>query len=97
MTKSQPLLLTEAQAAAQLSLCQRTLRTARQQGRLSYILIGKAIRYTLADLEAFIDRARQQESPCTASPAPRRSGKANGRTGAANGGRVIVPFTQRAG
>lgn len=81
-------LLTEAQAAAHLALCPRTLRKARQQGQLTYILIGRAIRYTLADLAQFIDSHRQQDAPpCPKSP-PAKS-RNRGRTA------EIVPFTAR--
>jgi hypothetical protein len=52
-------LLTEAEAAAKLKLCERTLRKARQAGHLAYIRYGRAIRYAPADLESFIESARQ--------------------------------------
>lgn len=84
-----PLLLTEPEAATALSLCPRTLRKARQQGRLPYVLIGKAIRYTLADLEQFIAAAHQLDQPCP-EPKPRLKASA-----ARSGDRVVVPFTQR--
>lgn len=45
-----PILLTEKEAAQRLSLCTRTLRKARQDGELPYILIGRAVRYAVADL-----------------------------------------------
>lgn len=59
-------LLTELQAADQLALCPRTLRKARQRGDLPYVLIGRAVRYTPDDLQAFIDRNRQ--CPSTDEP-----------------------------
>jgi hypothetical protein len=37
------------------------LRKERQAGRLPYILIGRAIRYTLADLETFVESSRQDK------------------------------------
>lgn len=81
-------LLTEDEAAQVLRLCVRTLRKARQDGRLPYVLIGRAIRYTHADLETFISQARQDNPrPVKQPPAPRRSvRKPNG---------VIVPFSAR--
>lgn len=83
-------LFTEAQAAAHLSLCPRTLRKAREAGDLTYVLFGRAIRYTLADLEAFIDSRRTRSTPCT-QPSPIKT-KAQPRR---NCGQVIVPFTAR--
>jgi hypothetical protein len=81
-------LLTEPQAAAHLAVCPRTLRKARKSGQLHYVLIGRAIRYTLADLAQFIDSHRQEDAPCRlTSPKP----KAHPH-GANN---VIVPFTRR--
>lgn len=86
------LLLTEEQAAAQLQVCARTLRKARQQGRLRYVLIGKAIRYTLADLESFIALSLQEGQPCQQpTPRPKKAAAPARRAG----DRVIVPFTQR--
>jgi len=86
-----PALLTEAQAATHLAVCQRTLRKARQQGRLRFVLIGRAIRYTLPDLDQFIEASSQQE--CISSPDPAPRSRAAARTGP--GGAVIVPFSQR--
>lgn len=82
-----PALLTEAQAAEQLQLCTRTLRKARQEGKLSYVLIGRAVRYTVSDLDSFIEASRQDAAPCPKSTvrranAPRRTGN-------------ILTFTQR--
>ena len=81
-------LLTEPQAAAHLAVCPRTLRKARQQGQLTYVLIGRAVRYTLDDLAAFVDSHRQEPTPCRpAAPAPKsRQQRHSG---------VIVPFTAR--
>lgn len=83
-----PLLFTEDEAAARLAICPRTLRKARQAGRLSYILIGRAVRYSLADLEAFIDSRRRKDQPCI-NPAPRPKAASRRRSG------EIVPFTAR--
>lgn len=51
-------LLTEAEAAARLKVCTRTLRKMRQRGEIDFVLIGGAIRYSLADLARFIDERR---------------------------------------
>lgn len=81
-----PALLTEAEAAEALRLCTRTLRKARQEGRLTYVLIGRAVRYTMSDLQQFIEASRQDTGPCH-KPQPRRIAK--GRSG------NIVPFSAR--
>lgn len=72
-----PALLTEPQAAEALQLCAKTLRKARQQGRLSFIRIGRTIRYSPQDLQEFIERAR--ECPSINAPA-RRSGNTASRS-----------------
>jgi hypothetical protein len=51
-------LLKEAEAAARLGICARSLRTIRQRGEIDFVLIGGAIRYSLADLARFIDERR---------------------------------------
>lgn len=91
MTTPSTLLLTEDEAARALKLCKRTLRKARQQGDLAYVLIGRAVRYTLADLQEFIASTTiRQETPCPQPrPAPRRTSTPR------RAGGVIVPFTQR--
>ena len=82
-----PALLTETEAAEALRLCPRTLRKARQEGRLTYVLIGRAVRYTMRDLESFIEASRQDATPCR-TPTRRTTVKRN------TGGN-IVPFTAR--
>ncbi len=80
------ILLTETEAAERLRLCQRTLRKARAAGQLPYVLIGRSIRYTVADLESYVEALRRQSAPCPPKTAPtRRSMKR--RTG------KIIPFT----
>ena len=79
-------LLTEAEAAEALRVCTRTLRKARHEGKLSYVLIGRAVRYTMSDLDSFIEASRQDAAQCERGPtrtvAKRQSGK-------------IIPFTAR--
>lgn len=89
-----PILLTEAEAAAALRLSARTLRKARADGQLRYVLIGRAVRYTMADLESFVENLRQVQPPCP-TPAPRTIGTASPARRAP--GAVIVPFHQRSG
>ena len=51
-------LLTEAEACEAIKLAPRTMRQLRHDGKLPFVLIGRAVRYTLADLEAFIAEHR---------------------------------------
>ncbi|WP_324262521.1 helix-turn-helix domain-containing protein [Altererythrobacter sp. H2] len=83
---SAQVLLTEPQAAKALQVCVRSLRKARQDGRLTYVLIGKSVRYTMEDLRGFIEASRQDAKPCR-KPTP--------RTNAGNRAGNIVPFTER--
>lgn len=85
------LLLTEPEAAERLRMSPRVLRQARQAGELRYILRGRSVRYTIADLESYIEQLRQV-SPCAAprhDPAPKKA-----RSGGRKSG-VIVPFKAR--
>lgn len=87
---TQQLLLTETEAAERLRVSMRTLRKARQEGVLQYVLIGRAIRYTLGDLESYIERLRQVQPACPPSrPISRNSQPARRRNG------EIVPFMVR--
>ena len=63
-----PLLLTEAEAAAQLRVCTRTLRNERNAGKLTFHMIRGAIRYSPADLQAYIEKARQCPSISVKAP-----------------------------
>ncbi|MED5546088.1 MAG: helix-turn-helix domain-containing protein [Pseudomonadota bacterium] len=68
---SAPALFTEQEAAQALKVCTRTLRKARQDGALSFVRIGRNVRYSEADLAQFIERSRE----CLSTSAPaRRSG-----------------------
>lgn len=80
-------LLTELEAAEALRVCTRTLRKARQEGKLSYVLIGRAVRYTMSDLESFIEASRQENRPCDR--------QATSRTLAKRSGGKIIPFSAR--
>lgn len=89
MTKPAPLLLTEPEAAGMLKLCQRTLREARQEGKLRYILIGRAVRYTIDDLESFIASLREVNQCPPASINKPKSARRQKRGG------NVVPFRLR--
>lgn len=84
-----PLLLTEAEAAERLRVCTRTLRKARHAGLLHYVLIGRTIRYTLSDLESYIERLRQVQPACPIKEPTRRVSQPSRKAG------EIVPFTVR--
>lgn len=86
---SEQILLTEQEAAERLRLSSRTLRKARAMGTLPYVLIGRSVRYTVSDLESFIETLRRQSAPCPSPTVPSR------RTSARKSARII-PFTARA-
>lgn len=52
------LLLTPREAAAALAVCSKTLWTFTRRGDLPAVRIGRAVRYDVADLRAFVDRRR---------------------------------------
>jgi excisionase family DNA binding protein len=82
-----PNVLTEAEAANALRLHPRTLRKARQVGALTYIRIGRSIRYTTADLSAFLAAATVANDVLDR---PVRKSQAVSRKSS-----EIVPFSQR--
>jgi len=51
---SEPL-LTETELAGFLKVSKRSIRHARQAGALRYLLVGRAVRYRIADVDAFIE------------------------------------------
>ncbi|MAY19758.1 MAG: hypothetical protein CL955_03990 [Erythrobacteraceae bacterium] len=90
MNNPAPTLLTETEAAQRLHVCERTLRKARQAGRLHFVKLGRRICYTPADLAAFIDNQRQ----CAANPAPATNPAPKTQPRVRRRGEV-VPFSQR--
>lgn len=88
---SEPLLLTEEQAAERLLLHPRTLRKERQAGRIRYVaLAGRKIAYRPEDCVAYVEARSRQEATL---PAPRPRGRAVGNRRGGN----IVPFSARQG
>lgn len=66
--KSEPTskLLTSRDAARYLSICERTLfRLAAPRGPLPTVRIGSAVRFAQTDLDAYINRMREEENPDT--------------------------------
>lgn len=80
-------LIPEPEAAQRLHTCTKTLRKAREAGKLHFVKIGRRICYTEQDLADFIDSQRQCAAPPAEArppaPKPKRPG-------------VVVPFSQRA-
>ncbi len=62
MTESaiQPRLMSVDDAAKYLCICRKSLYNLTEAGKLPPIRIGRAVRYDLADLEAFILRCKGQ-------------------------------------
>lgn len=63
-----PVLLSEQEAAEIVRASQKTLRKARQTGRLPFVKIGRTILYTESDLKTFIESARQCHSTAEKTP-----------------------------
>lgn len=63
----EPLLLKPADAARALSLSPRKLWSLTAGGEIPCVRIGKAVRYDLADLRAWIERQKIQS--CAGAPA----------------------------
>ena len=58
-TQVEPLLLTPKEAAKALSVCERTLYELTKTGELPAVRIGRAVRYDVGDLRAWIERAKK--------------------------------------
>lgn len=65
--RASPRLLTEQDASVLFRVSPRSLRTARKQGRLTAVRIGRCVRYTIDDLQAFLDCCREFETPAHAT------------------------------
>jgi hypothetical protein len=55
------LLVTSRDAARMLSISERTLWSVTKQRRLRCVRIGRAVRYAVGDLEAFVRGARTRD------------------------------------
>lgn len=91
MTREPQFLLTEDEAAQAMRLCTRTLRNARKSGQLRYILIGRAVRYTVEDLQDYVDSLRQVQQLCP----PQKPPAATSKRSAKRAGAQIIPFHLR--
>jgi hypothetical protein len=79
-------LIPEPEAAQRLHVCTKTLRKAREAGKLHWVKIGRRICYTEADLAEFIDSQRRIAAPPATGRPPAPKAKRPG---------VVVPFSQR--
>lgn len=70
-----------------MRLSARTLRKARKAGDLRCILIGRSVRYTVEDLESYVEQLRQVQPACPAHSTRVRS--VSNRSG------VVIPFSER--
>jgi len=59
MSYDEKLLLTGREAAKSLSICERTLYGLTKAGELPAVRIGRAVRYSLDDIRAWIDRTKK--------------------------------------
>ncbi len=86
-------LLTSAEAAAQLRVCEKVLRRLRKDGAIRYVAIGeRKIMYRPEDCADYLASRVRREEACQPKPTPK--GKpARGR--AAQPGNII-PFSARA-
>ena len=84
-------LLTSAEAAARLRICERSLRKLRKAGLIRYIAKGeRGVLYRDADCEEYLASRERRDEPCqlpAKTPQPR-----------AKAGRIvgnIIPFSER--
>ena len=54
------LLLTGREAARMLAICERTLYTLTKAGAIPAVRIGRAMRYSVEDLRAWVRRASEE-------------------------------------
>lgn len=57
----QPLLVNARDAARMLAVCERTIYNLVERGELSIIHIGRATRFAVADLKAWIQKASENK------------------------------------
>lgn len=56
----EPLLLTPKETAKTLSICEKTLYTLTKNGELPAVRIGRAVRYSVEDLQTFIKKSSEK-------------------------------------
>jgi len=57
----EPILLNTRQTAKLLNISERTVFTLIKEGKLPSVKIGRCLRFSVADLEAFITQAREKQ------------------------------------
>ena len=60
----EPMLLSPREAAKALSICERTLYGLTKSGQLPALKIGRAVRYGVDDLRAWIERSKKNSENC---------------------------------
>jgi excisionase family DNA binding protein len=63
-----PLLLTVRQAAQMLAIGERTLWELTRQHAIQCVRIGRAVRYSPLDLQAWIEAQKRSETPNATAP-----------------------------
>jgi len=58
---TEPLLLSPRATAKALGICEKTLWTLTQRGEIPAIHIGRAVRYDISDLKAWIEAKKSQK------------------------------------
>lgn len=56
-----PMLITPREAAKLLSVCERTLYMLTKTGQIPAVRIGRSVRYSVNELEAWIARASEKK------------------------------------
>ena len=56
-----PLLISGREAAKLLSVCERTLYTLTKAGEIPAVRIGRAVRYSVDELQAWVRRASEKK------------------------------------
>ena len=59
MTEQQPLLISPRDAAQALGISERTLWTITQRGDLPHLKIGRLVRYSITDVQNWIEQTKQ--------------------------------------
>lgn len=85
------LLITSAEAAAELRICEKSLRKLRKAGLIRYVSIGeRGIMYRPEDCAEYIASRVRRDEPCQKPKAPPAKGRAR-----AQGPSNIIPFSER--
>ena len=69
----QKLLLTAAEAAEALQICEKTLWTLTKHGGIPVVRLGKSVRYSPAALQKFIDEQQQTTASQLSKTSPQET------------------------